>query len=235
MSVWLRDEPWPRIPAAAVVLVPVGSVEQHGPHLPFDTDTRIATAVTEGVARQLGDDGIHVVVAPPLTYGASGEHQGFAGTVSIGTDVLRLVLVELVRSARTWARRVVFVNGHGGNVPALASAVPQMIAEGHDVGWTSCVVAGADAHAGFTETSVLLHLDPSCVDADSAEAGNTGALRELLPTLMEAGVAHVSPNGVLGDPTGASSDDGKRVLAEMVSRVAALVVSGMPDPRGLLR
>lgn len=235
MSIRLRDQAWPRIPAGAVVLVPVGSVEQHGPHLPFDTDTRIASAVTEAVAQQLGESGVDVVVAPPMTYGASGEHQGFAGTISIGTDVLRLVVVELVRSARTWARRVVFVNGHGGNVSALSSAVTQLLAEGHDVGWTSCVAEGADAHAGFTETSVLLHLDPSCVDVDRAEAGNTRALRELLPTLMEGGVARVSPNGVLGDPTGASSDDGERILAEMVGAVAARILDWALDDRGLLR
>lgn len=120
---------------ARLVLVPIGSLEQHGPHLPLDTDTAIAQAVVAGVADRLGQAGTPAWVAPPVTYAASGEHQAFAGTSSIGTDALRLLLVELVRSMRTWARRVVLVNAHGGNLEALAQAVDQLVAEGHDVSW----------------------------------------------------------------------------------------------------
>src|SRR5215204_2153898 len=90
---------------AQLVLVPVGSVEQHGPHLPLDTDTRIAAAVAARAATGA------LLVAPPVAYGASGEHEGFAGTVSIGHEALRLLLVELGRSASRWAARLVFVNG----------------------------------------------------------------------------------------------------------------------------
>src|SRR4051794_27413330 len=97
---------------AWLVLVPVGSTEQHGPHLPLDTDTVIATAVAHGVAAELPG----TWVAPPISYGSSGEHQSFPGTASIGTEALTHVLVELARSMRTWASRVVFVNAHGGNV-----------------------------------------------------------------------------------------------------------------------
>ena len=97
-----------------LVLVPVGSIEQHGPHLPLDTDTTIAVAVADGVAGELPG----AWVAPPLSYGSSGEHQSFAGTASIGTEALTQVAVELVRSLRTWADRVVFVNAHGGNLAA---------------------------------------------------------------------------------------------------------------------
>jgi creatinine amidohydrolase len=66
--------------------VPVGSIEQHGPHLPLDADTAIATAVASGAADELVRLGHVVLVAPPLSYGSSGEHQDFAGTISIGTD-----------------------------------------------------------------------------------------------------------------------------------------------------
>src|SRR6516165_984356 len=105
------------------IMVPLGSTEQHGPHLPLDTDTRIATAVARGAATRLEQEWL---VAPAIPYGASGEHQSFAGTISIGTEALTMMLVEYGRSAACWARRLVFVNGHGGNVDALSRAVSRL-------------------------------------------------------------------------------------------------------------
>src|SRR5690242_12360537 len=114
MGALLASATWPELTDAhPTVLVPVGSIEQHGPHLPLYTDTTIAVAVTGRVADEIGPDR-RVVIAPPISYGSSGEHQYFAGTSSIGTPVLREVLIELARSMRTWASRVVFVNAHGG-------------------------------------------------------------------------------------------------------------------------
>jgi len=223
----------PSLAPGAVVLVPVGSLEQHGPHLPLDTDTVIADAVALQAVELLPSP--EPLVAPPLTYGSSGEHQAFAGTSSVGTTVLGMVLVELVRSMRTWARRVVFVNGHGGNLAALHSAVPQLLAEGHDSGWVACTTGDADAHAGFTETSLMLHLRPQDVRLALAERGNTTPIAQLLPALQRGGVAAVSANGVLGDPSGATADEGRRLLGLMAAGVATAVRSGAPDARGRLR
>lgn len=211
---------------ARLVLVPVGSTEQHGPHLPLHTDTLIATAVAEGVARRLGGTGSGVWVAPPLAYGSSGEHQAFPGTCSIGTEALRFVVVELVRSLRTWADRVVLVNGHGGNVMALRAAVDQLVAEGHDVSWAPCATEEVDLHAGRTETSLLLHLAPHEVRRDRAEVGDTRPLAEIFPMLMSDGVAAVSANGVLGDPAGATAGEGRAVLEAMVADVAGRLTRG---------
>ncbi|WP_036507383.1 mycofactocin biosynthesis peptidyl-dipeptidase MftE, partial [Nocardioides sp. URHA0020] len=192
---------------AALVLVPVGSIEQHGPHLPLDTDTTIAVAVARAVAAELPG----TWVAPPLSYGSSGEHQSFAGTASIGTDALTHVAVELARSLRTWADRVVFVNAHGGNLTALRAS--------DEIEWVPCATEDVDLHAGFTETSLMLHLRPASVRLDRAEVGNTRPLREILPAMMAGGVGAVSPNGVLGDPAGASAAEGERVLEAMVADV----------------
>jgi creatinine amidohydrolase len=210
------------------VLVPVGSTEQHGPHLPLDTDARVATAVAARAA-----DGTGLLVAPPIGYGASGEHEGFAGTVSIGHEALRLLLVELGRSAARWAARVVFVNGHGGNLPTLVDAVALLRSEGRDAAWFPCA-PGGDAHAGRTETSLMLALTPALV-RPGAQAGNPAPLDELLPAMRAGGVAAVSPNGVLGDPAGASAAEGERLLAAMAAQLAAAVTRWAPDPTGRLR
>ena len=204
---------------AQLVLVPVGSLEQHGPHLPLDTDTVIATAVAVAVGEELGG-----WVAPPLAYGSSGEHQSFAGTTSIGTDALRTTVVELVRSMRTWSDRVVLVNGHGGNITALSAAVDQLMAEGHAVECVPCATELVDLHAGRTETSLMLHLSSRTVRLRLAEAGDTRPLAEILPLLREGGVAAVSANGVLGDPDGATAAEGAIVLRAMVDDVIRRLV-----------
>lgn len=215
----------PETSDATLVLVPVGSVEQHGPHLPLETDTIIATAVATATAERLGGREAGIWVAPALTYGSSGEHQSFPGTCSIGTEALQLLVVELVRSIRTWAPRVVLVNGHGGNLGAMQSAVDQLHREGHDVAWVACATEDVDLHAGRTETSILLHFCPDEVRLDLAEAGDCRPLAEILPALLSGGVAAISRNGVLGDPTGASADEGSAVLASMVDDIIARVAA----------
>jgi mycofactocin system creatininase family protein len=221
---------WPGSGRVPFALVPLGSTEQHGPHLPFDTDAVIASAVARGLAEHLGD----AVLAPVLAFGASGEHQDFAGTTSIGHEALRVVLIELVRSVSTWAHRIVFVNGHGGNVVSLASAVPRLIAERHRAAWVPCAVSNGDAHAGFTETSIMLHLHPEHVDMTVAAAGNVAPVAELLPTMMAGGTRAVSPNGVLGDPTGATAAHGARLLDEMIAGAIRRVEANTIDARGCL-
>lgn len=231
------------------LLIPLGATEQHGPHLPLDTDTRIAVAVAEAAAERLNStpearpEGVRgvaadlgsstgpdlapmtVAVAPALAYGASGEHADFPGTLSIGIDVLRTVIVELVRSASLTFERTVFVNGHGGNHRALSSALDQMVAEGHDThGWWP-VVPNGDAHAGRTETSLMLAIAPELVRLDRAEPGNSTGLHELLPRLESEGVRAVSGNGILGDPAGASGDQGRALLVRLSADLAASVRS----------
>ncbi|RNL61314.1 mycofactocin biosynthesis peptidyl-dipeptidase MftE [Nocardioides marmoriginsengisoli] len=227
MTNLLAESNWPSIRTRPVVLVPLGSTEQHGPHLPFSTDTVIAEAVAKALAAEIeaAGDG-PVVLAPAIPYGASGEHQSFPGTSSIGHEALELILVELVRSMGSWSRRVVVVNGHGGNVPTLRTVTERLVDEGHDVGWVSCGTVNGDAHAGHTETSVMLHLAPWSVSRASIAAGNVRPLAELLPDLVAGGVAAVSPTGVLGDPTAASAEQGAVILAEMVARAHDQLLRG---------
>ncbi len=215
----LGDATWTDVSEGRpLLIVPLGSLEQHGPHLPLDTDSRIATAVAERVASALVD----AVVAPTLAYGASGEHAGFPGTLSIGLDALELVIVEIVRSADHFAG-VVLVNGHGGNGAALSRAVRRCVAEGRPVACADCGVPSSDAHAGHVETSIMLHLWPGLVRMDRAEVGNVASWTDLAPAVRADGVAAVSDNGVLGDPTSASADAGEAYLVEMADRAVAEV------------
>ena len=220
MSSRLGDLTWRSVERRrdAVLVVPVGSTEQHGPHLPLSTDTDVAVALAERLAAAC----CTVVVAPALPYGASGEHADFAGTLSIGQEALELVVVELVRSATSTWSRVLLLSGHGGNAVPLSRAVHRLRGEGRDVrGWSP--PWRGDAHAGRTETSVQLALDPARVHLGQAAPGATADLRVLLPRLQRSGVRAVSPNGVLGDPTGASAGHGDDLLRAATDALVDLV------------
>jgi mycofactocin system creatininase family protein len=192
-----------------LLIVPLGATEQHGPHLPLGTDTIIASALASSVR--------DAVVAPALPYGSSGEHAGFPGTLSIGQAALRHVLVELVRSSSL--PRVLFVSAHGGNDEPLAAAVRELRGEGRAV-WAWSPRWKGDAHAGRIETSLMLALAPELV-GPTRDAGNVTPLVALMPRLRSEGVRAVSPNGVLGDPSGASSEEGRALLAEATAELAA--------------
>ena len=221
----LGEHTWPEVAAARPMLVvPLGSCEQHGPHLPLDTDTRIAVAIARGLAARRA----RTVVAPALGYGASGEHAAFAGTLSIGSDGLELALVELARSADHFAG-VVFVNGHGGNNGAIERAVARLRSEGRRaLAWSPPPVG--DAHAGRVETSLLLAIAPQLVRMERAERGCLEPLAAILPAMRSGGVVAVSPNGVLGDPTGASPAEGEAFLAAWVDDLAGAVVAADASP-----
>lgn len=203
-----------------LLAVPIGSCEQHGPHLPLDTDTRIAIALAEGLvdAFDPGD----VMIAPPLTITASGEHAMFPGTLSIGTEVMEAVITELVRSA-DWSSGVVLVNGHGGNSVAVQRACRRLDHEGRKVLAWWPRVPGGDAHAGDTETSMMLALAPDLVRIDLAEPGRTEPIVDLIDDLRAHGMKAVAPTGVLGDPSQASATHGRALLTRLIVDLVAAV------------
>ena len=203
---------------STVLLLPLGSCEQHGPHLPLDTDTQIAQYLCAQAA--LHND--RILIAPSLSITASGEHAGFPGTLSIGTDALTQVLIEIVRSA-DWCSGVVFVNGHGGNTDAVNAAVRILKSEQRNVAaWWPRIEHG-DAHAGASETSMMLAIDPSRVNMAKAEAGSTKPIGELSAQLRSGGVRAVSANGVLGDPTTSTSEHGHNLLSQLTHDLVTFI------------
>jgi mycofactocin precursor peptide peptidase len=217
MSAELAHAVWPDLVGSdQILLVPVGATEQHGPHLPLGTDTELAIAVARAAAAR--DQ--RLLVAPAVPYGSSGEHDGFAGTLSIGQRTTELLLIELCRSATATFDRVVLVCTHGGNVAPVRRAIATLRAEGRDV----TVFApewGGDAHAGRAETSLMLAIAPQRVLEHVAQPGNTRPLAELMSTLAISGVRALSSNGVLGDPSGADADQGRALLAAAADALLA--------------
>jgi mycofactocin system creatininase family protein len=222
----LADRAWSEIrPEDCVLAVPLGSTEQHGPHLPLSTDTDIALWLCDALARSRPD----VVVAPPVAYGSAGEHAGFPGTLSVGAAVTEHLLVELGRSADGFGG-VLFVSAHGGNAGALAAAQARLRSESRRVrAWAP--TGAVDAHAGRTETSVMLALRPEAVRLEVAAAGCTAPLAEVFDRLRTDGVRSVSANGVLGDPAGASAEEGRQVLARWASDLVT-TLAGWPCEAG---
>lgn len=186
------------------MLVPLGATAQQNPHLPLETDTIIAVAVASGV-RDLLDD---TVVAPALAFGARGGADERAGAMSIGTETFTQMIVELVHSVSTWAGGILLVNGHPGNLSALAAAVPLLVLEGFPVAWVPCSLDDRTARTVRTETSVLRHLDPAAVDHPALD--------------------------ITADTTSETTDDGEHILAAMVEGVVRRLVFEQADARGCL-
>jgi mycofactocin precursor peptide peptidase len=203
-----------------IIAVPIGSCEQHGPHLPLDTDTRIAVALAEGLVSSFepGD----ILIGPTISASSSGEHASFPGTLSIGADVVERMVVELVRSA-DWSAGVVLVNGHGGNALPVQRAANKLLGEGRRVlAWWPHIRNG-DAHAGESETSMMLALEPALVRMNRAEVGRMEPIVDLIDELRSGGVRAVSPNGVLGDPRRATANHGRALLTRLIIDLVAAV------------
>jgi mycofactocin precursor peptide peptidase len=227
----LGEQTWEEVAARQPVLValPLGAVEQHGPHLPLDTDTRVAVALAERLAAARQD----TLVAPALPYGSSGEHAGFAGTLSIGQEALEQLVLALARTLGPEVRGLVLVCAHGGNAEPLSRAARQAAWEHRPLlVWPPPGRSGpvrsperrtVDLHAGRTETSLMLHLAPELVRLDRAASGGPRHPEGLLPVLRKDGVRAVSPSGVLGDPSGASAAEGRDVLERLTEDLCRAV------------
>jgi len=207
-----------------IVLLALGSWEQHGAHLPFDTDTVIIESVVDAAIRSVDPENTQFSVVPTIGVTASDEHNGFAGTLSIGTNALSDAVVSIARSA-SWARGICIVNGHGGNSDALKLVHSALDYENirHSI-WSLPYYEGADMHAGHTETSLMLHLAPDTVRMDLAEVGAIGDSEILIERMRTGGIKEVSSNGVVGDPTNATAAHGATMLSFYADHLTKLLL-----------
>ena len=218
--------------SSKIVLLTLGSWEQHGPHLPFDTDTIIINSVVTQAMHDSQINANEFMIAPTVAISASDEHVGFPGTLSTGTEALAQSVVAICRSA-SWSLGVCIVNGHGGNTDALARISSALTHEKitHSI-WSLPSYDGADMHAGHTETSVMLHVAPDKVQTDRIERGTVGDSSALVAQMRTSGVAGVSDNGVLGDPTTATKEHGFAVMNLYSTSLASHLVKLSHEWRG---
>ncbi len=234
---------WPeaekRLNEVDLALLPVGAIEQHGPHLPLDTDAHDAEFLACVVAERSSEP--KPLVLPLIPYGVSYHHDDFPGTVSVGNEALSKMVYDIgVSSARNGINKLIIVNGHGGNTPTLQFAAQMINRDAHiftcvDTGETSDVDLAAlcetpnDVHAGEIETSTSLANRPHLVQMDKAEKFVPEYSSRYLNFTTKRSVewyartARLSPSGVLGDPTNASREKGEQMWEVMIRNLVELV------------
>jgi creatinine amidohydrolase len=217
-----------RLGERSILVLPVGATEQHGPHLPFNTDTVIARAVAEATVAEVGD-AVDAWLLPALTYTKSNEHAWSSGTFWLSARTLLSVLEDLGRCvAATPARRLVFMNGHGGNSSLLNVACRELRLQfglqtflAHpgvppDQGGSSpAEELGMGIHGGLEETSMMLHLRPDLVDFGAGFRNVPEAFADHRYIRFGGPVSFgwlsndFGASGHIGDPTGATAERGK--------------------------
>ncbi len=231
-----RDLSWPELSRAAednyLVIQPCGSIEQHGRHLPVDTDSRIVSEITRCAAKKAG----RTLVLPCMSYGLSGHHIEFPGTISFSLETYIAVLKDIARSvAHHGFRTLILVNGHGGNTAAIKAVSAAFLDEinirimaltywdlidPEAVAEIRSSALGGMGHSGEFETSILLSLAPELVHIDSYDANpRKGNMIHVKKDMFAEGCVsfptkfnNISESGVLGDPTGSTGEKGRAFL-----------------------
>jgi creatinine amidohydrolase len=240
---------WPEIRDAValnrVVVLPVGTVEQHGPHLPLVTDVLTATEMSRRAVERIPDQAI---LLPPVYYSFNEHHMDFPGTIAIqGETVIRYVTDIGVSLARHGFRKILLVNGHGSNVPFLDIAARNITNRTEAicamVSWWSLIpksvisklreseYPGGMAHGCELETSVLLYLRPDLVQFEKAERDIHFASSEFFywdlehpaPVFFQEWFSRYSKTGTVGDPTKATKAKGEEFVNAVVDRVVTLI------------
>jgi creatinine amidohydrolase/Fe(II)-dependent formamide hydrolase-like protein len=234
---------WPeaekRLEEVDLALLPVGAIEQHGPHLPLDTDAFDAEYLAQRVAKACSTP--KPLVLPLISYGVSYHHDEFKGTISISNDTLSQLVYEIgISAAKNGIKKLLIINGHGGNSPALNHAAQMINRDAHifvavDTGETSdvdieeIVETLGDVHAGEIETSTALTVRPHLVKMSKASKLVPQFSSRYLDFSSKRGIIwyaytkKLSSSGVMGDPTKASSEKGRKIWKIMIAHLVALV------------
>ncbi|MGJ4957564.1 creatininase family protein [Bradyrhizobium sp. HKCCYLRH2015] len=250
----MTETAWNRLSAAALralaardalVLLPVASTEQHGPHLPTGVDDFLCSEVCRRTALELAPD--HpIVVAPTVWCGLADHHVPFGGTFTLRLSTYHAVLRDLCRSIlNAGFRRIVIVNGHGGNIQALAALTGELTREFNaPIATTTYFMEGRETmaevledqdgvmHACEAETSMMMAAHPSLVDAarlDAAFGPSFDIMGSMVPSLkMFRSFADITTSGVAGDARKASAAKGEKLLVGCAAALAARLRAGEP-------
>ena len=231
--VLLADLTWPEVQQHVatdpVVLLPVGAFEQHGPGMTLETDTRLATELCRLVSARLFP---RVLVAPPMPWGLSAHHLGFAGTISLQPETFFLVIRDVITSLLSHGfRRILLVNGHGGNMAASEEVCLRLrreteadLIEAVTYFMLAPLAPASLEHAGEIETSYALALAPQLVrphrllPAEMLRPSPASAEATILPPFHE-----ITRTGNLGDPTRANRECGEHLVQAVLDRLCELV------------
>jgi len=248
---YLQNYTWPEVSAmdigSKIVVLPLGSIEQHGHHLPVSTDSDLAGGVAVAVERRMPQD---LVLLPTLWCGHSTHHLAFPGTVSVSQGVYQALIGELCDSlVKMGARKVLLLNGHGGNDLPVRYALRDVKTRHADVAGLKIVFAsywalaaqtltavresgiGGMGHACEMETSLMLVLNGEHVAMNKARRDGPAQVPPYRLTDMQQGLPYylvedfheLSETGTVGHPDLASREKGERFLAGIVDEVCAFI------------
>ncbi|MBX6341933.1 MAG: creatininase family protein [Thermomicrobiaceae bacterium] len=246
----LEEMSWPEVRAALdagarTVLFAAGSMEQHGPHLPLQTDTLLGTALADALVERLPG----VLRGPTVPFGVSEHHMAFPGTITLDAAAFKTLIHQYVASlARHGFEAVLVVPSHGGNFAPLRELEQEtggVIEGARFIPYTDLLAfldilngvaaeAGispeeAGAHAGEAETSMVLAQRADLVDMARAAAGYVGTFDEAASrTVFERGMTALTPNGILGDARPATAERGGRYLERLADALAAYFQERLP-------
>ena len=203
------------------VIIPLGSIEQHGPHLPVTTDILIAEYIANQISKK-----IPAYVMPGIPYGVSYEHESFFN-ISISSDLLSELLTQVCISlAENGFRSIIILNGHHGNM-GVVQYVPQKVASKNpklnvfSINYWNLIEREFD-HAGFVETSLMLSINPKLVQMNKAKRGYSDKKRlhaTYSTFLNNPSSFKITKNGVWGDPTKANSSDGRKIMSTAIKNI----------------
>lgn len=230
----------------SIVIVPIGSIEQHGDHLPVSTDTILVDAAAHKGAKRVSDQ-VPIVVTPPVWSGLSSHHMPFGGTLTLEFETMLEMLEEIGRSALdNDFNAILLINGHGGNMSLLSTAINKIGEEHSEIevaGLTYFYLAasmieeirdsdpGGMMHGGELETSLMLHLRPDLVHENEMTAVYSERKYDLLledlfgsgPLGTYSTFADHTETGVMGDPSLASAEKGEVIFEHIVSEMGSLL------------
>jgi creatinine amidohydrolase/Fe(II)-dependent formamide hydrolase-like protein len=223
-----------KLKASSILCLPIGAIEQHGAHLPLNTDVVVAEEVTRALIARLGD-AFDLWQLPTLAISLSREHDWAPGTLSLSVQAFATLLKETTREIvrALPARNLVIVNGHGGNRGILENLLHELHG---DLSLNACVIhpfdlakapsggAVADVHGGAGETSVMLALAPELVRTDLIASAQPPSPESVAALISDRAVTwpwrtddpRLARTGIIGDPGTASAERGRAMVERMV-------------------